>query len=89
MQHYIDAEGKAQPERRENLRLRSIYDEARGRLDHFFHDKSDWAGSSIDYLALRIIHEAYPDLSPEEVRTLVAAIERSLTRNNPSWGKGH
>lgn len=89
MQHYIDAEGNPQPDRRTNLKLRSIYDEARGRLDHFFHDKGDWAGSSIDYLALRIIHEAYPDLSPEEVRTLVAAIERSLTRNNPSWGKAH
>ncbi|MCS6785438.1 MAG: hypothetical protein NZ524_00175 [Thiobacillaceae bacterium] len=88
MSHYINADGNPQPERRTNLRLRSIYDEARNRLNHFFHS-SDWAGSSIDHLALRVIHEAYPDLSPEEVRTLVAAIERSLTRNNPSWGKGH
>ena len=69
--------------------MRTIYSEVRDKLDHFFHSK-EWAGSSIDYLALRMVHEAYPDLTSDEVRILVAAIERSLGAENPSWGKvGH
>lgn len=77
MHSYIDPEGHPHPDRRQNIRLRTIYDEARERIDHFFHSDNRWAGSSIDYLALRVIHEAYPDLTPDEVRLLVAAIERA------------
>lgn len=90
MQTYVDHNGQAQPDRRQNPRLRSIYGEVREKLDHFFHSRKEWAGSSIDYLALRMVHESYPDLSSDEVRTLVAAIERSLGAGNPAWGKpGH
>jgi hypothetical protein len=35
-------------------------------------------GSSIEHLALRLVHEAYPDLSSQEVRILLTAIERRL-----------
>ncbi len=77
MQHYIDPEGQQHPDRRQNPRLRAIYDEARSRINHFYHSSNNWAGSSIDYLALRVVHEAYPELTTDEVRTLVAAIERS------------
>jgi hypothetical protein len=90
MQTYIDPTGQERPDRRQNPRLRTIYSEVRDKLDHFFHCKKEWAGSSIDYLALRLVHEAYPDLSSDEVRILVAAIERSLGAENPTWGKvGH
>jgi hypothetical protein len=71
-----DSDGVIQVERRTNPRLRTIYSDARIRIDHFFHDSHNWAGTPIDYLALRVIHEAYPDLSTHDVRTLVAAIER-------------
>ena len=90
MQTYIDPSGQERPERRQNERLRTIYGEVREKLDHFFHSKKEWAGSSIDYLALRMVHEAYPDLTSDEVRTLVAAIERAAGASNPTWGKpGH
>lgn len=65
-------------ERRRNTRLRSIFPDARIRIAHFFHEKNDWAGSSIDYLAQRVVHEAYPDLRYVEVCILVAAIENHL-----------
>ena len=65
-------------ERRRNMRLRSIFPDARMRIAHFFHAQNDWAGSSIDYLAQRVVHEAYPDLRYLEVCTLVAAIENRL-----------
>ncbi len=88
MQTYIDRNGQERPERRQHHRLRTIYGEVKEKLEHFFHSKHDWAGSSIDYLALRIVHESYPELSSDEVRTLVAAIERTLGAENPTWGKG-
>lgn len=71
-----DSEGAIQVDRRTHPHLRAIYSDARIRIDHFFHDSNHWAGTPIDYLALRVVHEAYPDLSTQDVRTLVAAIER-------------
>jgi hypothetical protein len=62
-------------ERRRNHKLRDIFPDARIRIDHFFHARTDWAGSPTDYLALRVIHEAYPELNSDEVRALTGAIE--------------
>jgi hypothetical protein len=69
---------RAVTERRQHHNLRAIFDDALHRIDHFFHQRTDWAGSSIDYLALRVIHEAYPGLSHEDVRILASAIERRV-----------
>lgn len=65
-------------ERRRNTRLRLIFPGARIRIAHFFHEQNNWPRSSIDYLAQRLIHVAYPDLGYGEVCTLVAAIENHL-----------
>ena len=81
MSTYADHDGAIQVERRIHPQLRSIFNDARIRIDHFFHDSNNWAGTPIDYLALRVVHEAYPDLSTEDVRTLVAAIERRYERD--------
>lgn len=67
---------QSQPERRTNSHLREIYEDAVQRLQHFFHGEHDWAGTSHDFLALRAMHEAYPDLTPAEVRNLVSTIGR-------------
>ena len=61
-------------ERRQNIRLRSVFPDASIRIAHIFHGQNDWVDSSIDYLAQRVVHEAYPDLSGAEVRTLITAI---------------
>lgn len=63
-------------DRRQHPHLRALYPEARIHIDHLFHSRHDWAGSPIDYLAQRAIHEAWPHLRGEEVRILVGAIER-------------
>lgn len=57
-----------------NERLRAIYDDAAEQLKHLFKTDDDWVGSSIDYVALRMVHERYPELTAEEVRELVTAI---------------
>ncbi|MEW5787966.1 MAG: hypothetical protein AB1899_08950 [Pseudomonadota bacterium] len=76
METYQDIQGVQQHERRHHPQLRAIYDDAWQRIDHFFHAHTDWANSPIDYLAHRVVHEAYPGLSTQDVRLLVAAIER-------------
>ncbi len=76
METYDQAPGGE--ERRRNLKLRGIFPDARIRIDQFFHARTDWAGSPTDYLALRVIHETYPDLSSDEVRVLMSAIERRV-----------
>lgn len=82
---YIDPRGWMRRERRHNAHLRAIYPDARGRIEHFFHANQDWAGSSIDYLALRVIHEAYPDLKHQEVRALAEAIEAQTLKRVYAW----
>lgn len=69
-------EAQARPERRRYPHLRAIYPDARLHIDHLFHNRHDWAGSPLDYLAHRVIHENYPHLASGEVRILVSAIEQ-------------
>jgi len=66
------------PDRRRNPRLRSIFPDARIRIDRLFHSRHDWAGSPEDFLALRLLHESYPYLESGEVRTLMLAIARRV-----------
>ncbi|MDD5365878.1 MAG: hypothetical protein PHR30_11100 [Gallionellaceae bacterium] len=61
-------------DRRVNGRLRAVYDDAAEHLHQLFGAHDDWAGSSIDYVALRMVHERYADLTPGEVRVLVTSI---------------
>ena len=84
MSTYAESDGAIQVERRTHPHLRAVYSDARIRIDHFFHDSSNWAGTPIDYLALRVVHEAYPDLRDallggyRSVRPLDAADVASL-----------
>lgn len=73
----MNTEPQTDVERRQHPHLRAIYPEARIHIDHLFHNRHDWAGSPIDYLAQRVIHENYPHLHGEDVRILVGAIERT------------
>ncbi len=76
MDTQITIQNGSHDERRHYLHLRTIYPDARVHIDHIFHNRHDWAGSPIDYVAQRVIHEAYPQLGSNEVRILVSAIER-------------
>ena len=74
MEHH--SEPQPAGERRRHPHLRAIYPEARVHIDHLFHNRHDWVDTPIEYLAHRVVHEAYPDLRSEDVRILVAAIEQ-------------
>lgn len=64
-------------ERRQSLKLRLLYPEASAHLRHIFRRHRAWAGTSSDFLALRVIHERFQDLTSREVRTLVLASARN------------
>jgi hypothetical protein len=66
----------ARPERRKYPHLRAIYDEARQHIDHLFRGHRDPASGPMDRIAHRIIQQRYPNLSNEDIRILVGAIER-------------
>ncbi len=78
MDAYIDQNGQARTERRLNSKLRVLFPEARAWLHARFHAHDDWAGTSEDYVALRLVHQRYPELTATEVRVLVTAIGRAL-----------
>lgn len=69
-----NATGTQPSDRRRNGRLREIYEDAAQQLHHLFKAHGDWVGSSIDFVALRLLHERYQDLTPGEVRSLVTSI---------------
>jgi len=71
-----NAEVQAVNERRQHPHLRDIYLDARLHIDHFFHQRHDWAVTPVDVLAQRVIHETYPHLASADIRLLVSAIER-------------
>lgn len=63
-------------ERRQNLRLRAIFDEAYERIEPFLDPARCWGGSPMTALAYRAIRESYPELSPADAYTLIVAAVR-------------
>jgi hypothetical protein len=66
----------ADSERRANSRLRGIFVEAYDILQPFFDPANSWAGQTHEHLAYRSVHERFPDLTTQDVFTLVSAAKR-------------
>lgn len=71
-------------ERRQNTRLRGIFDTAYVMLEPFFDPEQGWAGHSLEHLAFRILRENFSDLSSEEVHAVVVAAHRVYIERNPA-----
>ena len=76
--------GKPAVDRRENTKLRSIFDTAYLMLEPFFDPDQGWAGHSLEHLAFRILRENFSDLSSEEVHSIVVATHRVYIQRNPA-----
>jgi len=63
-------------ERRQNLRLRAMFDDAYERIEPSLDPARCWGGAPMTALAYRAVREAYPELSPAEAYTLVVAAVR-------------
>lgn len=65
-----------QTERRHNLRLRELFEEAYERIQPCLDPRQTWGRVPLEHLAFRMLREAYPDLPPQEVHLLVCASVR-------------
>lgn len=63
-------------ERRANPRLRTIFVDAYDVLAPFFDPANSWGGRPHEHLAYRALHERFPDLTQQDLYTLVAAARR-------------
>lgn len=63
-------------DRRVNVQIRQIFIEAYDILEPFFDPGNAWGGQTHEHLAYRALHERFPDLTGEQVFTIVAAAKR-------------
>lgn len=70
-------------ERRRNQRLRTVFDTAFLMVEPFFDPAQGWGGHSLEHLAFRVVRENFPELTSEEVHTLVVAAHRVYIDRNP------
>lgn len=79
---YTDGDGQARPDRRQNLGLRRIFDDAYVLIEPFFDPATGWGGHALEHLAFRVLREHYPQLAGHEVRTLIVAAMRVYSARN-------
>lgn len=70
-------------ERRRDLRLRSAFDDAFVMIEQFFDLRQGWSGHSLEHLAYRVVRDNFPDLSAEDVHTLVIVAHRVYIERHP------
>jgi hypothetical protein len=63
-------------DRRANPQLRTIFIDAYEVLQPFFDPANSWGGQTHEHLAYRALHEQFPNLSAQDVFTLVSAARR-------------
>lgn len=81
-----DETGTPAPERRQNLKLRAVFDEVYDHIAPFLDPAQTWGGMSLQHFAFRTIRERHPDLSPAEAHQLVVAAVRVFRARNPGQG---
>jgi len=64
------------PERRKNLSLRELVDQAYVIIEPFFDPANAWNGQSLEHLAYRLVRENLPDLPSQDVQVIVSAATR-------------
>lgn len=77
------AESSESREKRRNLRLRSLFDTAFIMIEPFFDPAQGWGGHSLEHLAFRVVRENFPELTGEEVHSVVVAAHRVYIERNP------
>ncbi len=70
-------------ERRQHPELRTLFEEAYIRIEFCFDPQQTWGGLPLEHLAFRMLREAYPQISSQEVHLLVGASLRVYKERNP------
>lgn len=64
------------PERRKNLSLRELVDQAYVLIEPFFDPANAWNGQTLEHLAYRVIREQLPAIPPQDVQIVVSVATR-------------
>lgn len=70
-------------ERRQNARLRGVFDTAFSMVESFFDPTAGWPAHSLSHLTFRVLRENFADLSSAELQMLVVALHRTYIERNP------
>lgn len=63
-------------ERRKNLSLRELVDQAYVLIEPFFDPTNAWNGQTLEHLAYRVVREQLPTIPPQDVQVVVSAATR-------------
>jgi len=63
-------------ERRKNLSLRALVDQAYLLIEPFFDPANAWNGQTLEHLAYRVVREHLPTIPPHDVQVVVSAATR-------------
>ena len=74
-------------ERRQHPELRALFEEAYARVEACFDPKQTWGGLPLEHFAFRMLREAYPGMSSQEVRLLVGALLRVFRERHPAQAR--
>jgi hypothetical protein len=77
-------QAEAPVERRRDVALREIFDEAYDVLEPFFVPGNEWIGHTHEHLAYRALHERFPGLTGPQMLTLVTAAKRVFGGGGPA-----
>ena len=75
--------GMGVAERRSNDKLRALFDTAYAMIEPFFDPDQGWGGHSLEHLAFRVLRDNFPDLTGEEVHTIIVVAHRVYIEHNP------
>lgn len=70
-------DGDERAERRRRYRLRAVFDSAFMMLESFFDPAAGWGGRPLQHLVFRIVRENFPELTSEEVHSMIGALQRA------------
>lgn len=60
-------------ERRNDHRLREMFDQAYTLIEPFFDPANSWGGQTLEFLAFRVMRENFPQTSREEALVFISA----------------
>jgi hypothetical protein len=73
----------SRPERRQNHRLRELFEQAYALIAPFYECDRTWLGQPQTSLAYHTLREQLPELSPAEAHLIVVAVARAWHQRNP------
>jgi acetyl-CoA synthetase len=74
----------APDERRQQLQLREVFENAYMLIEPFFDPSNQWGGKTLEHLAFRVMREHFPQVSSDEIYLFIEAAKRVYAERQES-----